>query len=527
VPASETTAVDWVWARRDHGGSIALLDDRERGASRGVDELVADADDVARGLAGRGIGRGDRAVVVMTWTFDAIVAALAVLRAGATLVPLPAPGRVDSASRMRARVDGATARTGAALVIGEWGGVTVDDLRGSGGRTPAMPSPDDVALITFTSGTTATARAVVKSHAGLGAAVRIADDDERQIRRRVSWLALHNRGLCTEILRPMGEGAHIDLLPAPAFAARPLRWLTAISRSRAEFSGGPASAYRVVAGQLERSGGVEALDLSCWRIARCSSEAIDADVLQRFSVAAEPYGFRPDALMAAYGLSEASQVARRPAGRGLRIDVVDRDGLGELAAAPVPADHARAVRVVSVGSPVTDVRLKVVDQSGAEVADRCVGEIVVQSPTTMVGYLDEPAATDEVLRDGWVHTGDLGYVVDGELFVTGRIKDTIVIRGKSYFAPDIERCLDGIDGIDPEAAAAIGVRRDSTDSLVLVVEVETDDGSHRRAVTRLLHERVGVAPSDVVVVARGSLPRTANGKLQRAIVREEYEAARA
>jgi fatty-acyl-CoA synthase len=457
--------------------------------------------------------------VVLASTFESVVAALGVLRAGASLVYLPTPRRVERAAQWRQVIADRVSRAAIDLVVAD-GHVadvgcpttTVGELEVGPADPPPMPAPTDELLIRFTSGTTGTPRAIVRSDAAIVHGV-LPDHDGRRFERRVSWLALHGRGITSEVLKPMAAGTHASLLPTDLFSARPLMWLTEISVHRGQLSGGPSSVYRVAARHLEDAAGSLDLDLSCWVSARCSAEVVEPAVLERFARAAAPYGFRPESFTPGYGFSESGAVARRPIGTGWRVDVVDRDHLARGRARPTDPTDPNAVSVPSVGVGLPGVTITVRDDDMVPVRDRTVGEIVVRSPAPMVGYLDEPDATSAVLVDGWVRSGDLGYIADGELHIVGRRKDTIIVRGRTFHATDIEHVVRTVPGIVDCVAAAS--RDGDTEALVLTAEVSMPTDDLLDTIRRTVWERVGITPATIALVDPGALPRTASGKLRR------------
>jgi len=276
----------------------------------------------------------------------------------------------------------------------------------------------------------------------------------------------------------------LTLIPPEVFLARPAIWLRAISRQRATISVAPNFAYGLCVRRV-RDPEMEGVDLSSWRFALNGAEPVAPAVLRRFSERFAPNGFDGRALMPVYGLSEASlAVAFTPTGRGPRTWVA---GGRELA---------------SAGAPLPGIDIEVRG-----------GRIFVRGPSVMQGYFGNPAATRETLIDGWLDTGDLGFVDGGELFVSGRAKDLVILRGVNHAPQEFEDALDGLDGVRPGCTAAVGVPTAEGEELVLLVE--TDGAADAEWIRGRVIERTGIRPSEVHLLAPGTLPRTSSGKLRR------------
>jgi acyl-CoA synthetase (AMP-forming)/AMP-acid ligase II len=295
-------------------------------------------------------------------------------------------------------------------------------------------------------------------------------------------------GLIGCLLLAIVHPGPLTLLGPETFLARPALWLRAISRKRATLSVAPNFAYGLCARRV-RDEEMRGVDLSSWRFALNGAEPVAPAVLRRFAERFAPYGFDPRAFMPVYGLSEASlAVTFTPPGRGPKT--VSRDGR-ELA---------------SVGVPLPGVEVEVDRES----------RIRVRGPSVMTGYFGNPAATAQTLREGWLETGDLGFIEDGELFVSGREKDLVILRGANHAPQEFEDALDGLAGVRPGCAIAVG--RDSGDGeeLVLLVERTGDDPALADSITSRVVERTGIRPDRVELLAPGTLPRTSSGKLRRA-----------
>jgi fatty-acyl-CoA synthase len=270
---------------------------------------------------------------------------------------------------------------------------------------------------------------------------------------------------------------------------------------------------------------MKGLDLSSWRIALNGAEPIDPRTVESFSAAAAPFGFDPRAVFCAFGMAEVGIGATfPPVGRGLRTDRVDRVVLEEKGVAePAEADAASSRRLPMLGFPVPGLEVRVCDASGDDLPDRRVGEVELRGTSVTPGYYKRPDATEAVFHDGWLRTGDLGYLVDGELVLCGRIKDVIIVGGRNVFPEDIERALAEVDGVRAGNVIAFGIEAHGKEGVVVVAESKADDlPSLRKTVAARVREAVGLPPKDVVLVAPGSLPKTSSGKLQRSLCKLRY-----
>jgi len=392
-------------------------------------------------------------------------------------------------------------------------------------RRPAVAA-DGLAFLQYTSGSTSAPRGVLLTHGNLLANSVLTRRmfGTSADTRAVSWLPMyHDMGLIGAILQTVYCASSCVLMSPAAFAKQPLRWLRAISDSRADASGAPNFAYDLCVDRItprERAG----LDLSGWRLAFNGAEPIRPATLYRFAAAFAESGFRPEAFTPCYGLAEATlMVTCKPLGQPFAI---------EAAAAAQP--------LVGAGSVPDGVRVEIVDPgSGVPCPAGSEGEIWVSGPSVGQGYWEQPAATERTFHarlpgtDGptFLRTGDLGYLRDGQLFVTGRHKDLIIVRGRNHYPQDIEQTVERCDPVlRRNGGAAIAVSVDGVEQLVVVHEIARDhDGTDLVAlateVTAAVAKAHDVRPRAVVFIRAGSLPRTSSGKVQRHRCRDRYLAA--
>ena len=384
---------------------------------------------------------------------------------------------------------------------------TIEDGAARDWREPRL-EPETLAFLQYTSGSTSTPRGAMVSHGALGANLAMIAGAFRLDAgtRGVSWLPLyHDMGLIAGVAAPVFAGVPSVLLPPLAFLQNPLRWLSAISRARGSTSGAPTFAYELCARSLEKAA-PQGLDLSCWKIAFCGGEPVRAEALARFARAAAPLGFDARALMPCYGLAEATLlVSAAEPGSGVR-SIVAPDGRER----------------VDCGRACAGQRVRVAE--GEE------GELLVEGANLATGYWNRPEASAELFRQignqRFLRTGDLGFVRDGHVVLTGRLKDLMVIRGANHHPEDIERTVRGAHpALAAGAGAAFSVDAGQGEELVVVHELARAEGAPeaagQAAAARIVEEH-GLAAREVVLIRPLTLPRTANGKVQRGRSREAY-----
>jgi len=392
---------------------------------------------------------------------------------------------------------------------------------------PLPASPADTAYLQFTSGSTGRSRAVALGHAQIlwnvfGAVTDCLELTPEDV--RVTWLPLYHDFGLVMLLSAVFTAAPLIVAPPEEFLRRPGLWMDACSRYRAAVTGGPNSAFALATRDLELN--PRELDLSSLRIVLNGSEPIDAATMRGFERAASRHGLPENATCPSYGMAEATLAvtAVRP-DQPVRVFAVDSAELTDRRRARlVDGDAGDARQLVGCGTPDPASEVRILDDGGDELPPWQVGEIVVRGPSVMVGYDGDDEATAGVLRDGWLHTGDLGFVTDdGELVPCGRIKDMVIVGGRNLYPEEFELLSERVEGV--RRGNTIAFSLPDTERMVLVAETKVDaDAAAELAarVLRTLRGQLDSAPMDVVVVPAGTLPKTSSGKRQRAACRELF-----
>ena len=507
--------------------------------------------DEARGMAAimqaRGVEPGDHVALLGPTSRDLVTAIAAVWLAGATIVVMPIPMRMASIEEFVAATRRRLRRADVALFAidpelaafvepepGDPPMIGFDELRPGPGRPTAggfdrpADDPERLAILQFTSGSTSDPKGVALPHRAVASnldAIAVAAELDPDTDVLVSWLPLyHDMGLVGLLTLPMTTGTDLVLGAPQDFMASPLRWMQWISDFGGTATAGPNFSYVLATRALQRASG---LDLSSLRIALNGAEPVDPDTVEAFVAAAAPHGMRPGAVFPAFGMAEVAIAGTFPPPMaGLRIDAVDLRRLeAENVAAPVAPDDPAARKLAKLGKPVPGLEVRIVDpSSGVELAEREVGELEIRGTSVCSGYYNDRAATEALFHDGWLRTGDLAYLVDGELVMCGRIKDVIIVGGRNVFPEDIERAVGTVDGVRAGNVIAFGVEgRNHKEAIVVVAETKLDDTRELHAtINEHVRAVVGVPAKEIVLVPPGTLPKTSSGKLQRSLCRDRY-----
>lgn len=487
-------------------------------------DVFTRAQQAAATLAEAGVEPEDRVAIVLPTSLHFMDAFFGTLLAGAVPVPLYPPVRLGRLDEYQASTVRMLRTVGAKrIVIDErvravLGGVVegancapidASSLTSIPRSFVAQSAPDALALIQFSSGSTVDPKAVSLTHRQLLAQCAVLHtlmhEQPGNTRVGASWLPLyHDMGLIGCLLSAVYHPGRLVLIAPEHFLAKPALWLRAISRHRAFISPAPNFAYSLCAKRV-RDKDLDGIDLSCWRFALNGAEPVLATTLDEFVTRFAPYGFEPRSALPVYGLSEAAlAVSASPPGRvAIRRRYNGRE-------------------VVSVGPPVPGVDVAIRDDNGREVPDGIEGRIFVRGPSVMKGYFADPVNTAHVLQREWLDTGDLGFIEDRQLYVSGRAKDVIIIRGANRMPQEFEEPLLDVDGVRSGCVVAVGEQFEDAggEGLLILAErahatARTDD-EIAADINARLSDRTGIRPSRVQLLDPGALPRTSSGKLRRA-----------
>ena len=539
--------LDWHVARHPRRVHVTLVDDAHV-ETLTYGELRRRALRGAAALTGAGLAPGQTCALMLPTSLDFFVAFCAVLAAGGVPVPLYPPARPSALEEHLKRQAGILANCEAPLLVTVPQAKPLARLLRPLAPTlrevltpaeldaePAAPverEPGQLALLQYTSGSTGSPKGVMLTHeqllANLRAMGRAAGVGPRDV--FVSWLPLyHDMGLIGAWMGSLYYGMHLVLMSPLAFLARPARWLRAISDYRGTISAAPNFAYEICASRVDERE-LAGLDLSSLRWAFNGAEAVNAGTLARFAERLAPFGFDARALAPVYGLAECGlDLAFPPPWRGVRVDHIDREALVfGGAAAPVTEGDPRAMAVVACGAALPGYAIRIVDAASGVLPERQQGRVQFRGPSATDGYYRNPQATAELLDGDWRSTGDLGYLADGELFVTGRDKDLIIRAGHNLHPLELESAVGDVEGIRKGCVVVFGVpdERGATERVVVVAETRETDAQRRQdlrgRIQALATDLIDGPADDVVLVPPGSVLKTSSGKLRRAGTRDAY-----
>ncbi len=546
-------ALDWHVGATPERTHICILDESGSPDDMTYEALHREAAGVAAGLLARDVMPGDTVAIMLPTSRAYFVTFVGVLLAGAVPVPLYPPARPSQLADHLRRHTGILANARAALLItvpeavplGHLLRANVDSLRhvivpesliGAPGGALPRPRSDDLALVQYTSGSTGQPKGVALTHANLlaniralGQAAAVSGADTF-----VSWLPLyHDMGLIGAWLSCLYFGVPLVVMAPQVFLTRPSRWLRAIHANRGTISAGPNFAYELCLAKIDNAE-LDGLDLSCWRLAFNGAEPVSPATIERFAKRFAPYGLRPDAITPVYGLAESSVgLAFPPLGRGPLIDRVDRDTFVRSGRAdPAKPGERDALRFVACGQPLPGHEVRIIDATGQELGDRREGRIEFRGPSATVGYFRNPGATRSLFHDDWLDTGDLGYMADADLYVTGRVKDLIIRAGRNLHPAELEEAIGNLAGIRKGCVAVFACPDPDGGAERLVVMAETRatgdqaTAALRTAIVSTTVDLLGVAPDDVVLAPPRTVPKTSSGKIRRAASRDIYQQGR-
>ena len=499
----------------------------------------------ARRLLSLNLNKGDRVAIIAETSVGFVEAFFSCQYAGLVAVPLAIPMGVGQRDSYTAKLQGLLASCKPAAIISsnEWLSLinvvnidspTIHILSNEDfNALPEMdielqlPSPDDIAYLQYTSGSTRFPRGVIITHREVMANLRAISHDGIKLRdgdRCISWLPFyHDMGLVGFLLTPMATQLSVDYLSTQDFAMRPMQWLKLISKNRCTVSVAPPFGYNLCLRRVNDKDLAE-LDLSCWRVAGVGAEPISAEQLNQFGECFSKAHFDSKAFMPCYGLAEnALAVSFGEEAIGTQINEVDRDILENQGRAVAPTKGTRAVSTfVNCGKALPGHLIEIRNEVGMPLPEQEIGHIYISGPSLMSGYFQDLASQRDIKSTGWMDTGDLGYLLNGYLYVTGRIKDLIIIRGRNIWPQDIEYIAEQEPEIHSGDAIAFVT---SQEQIILQIQCRVGSEQRRAQIVHSLTARIqsefGVS-ADIELLPPHSIPRTSSGKPARAEAKKRY-----
>ena len=559
-------------AQRAH---LLITEDDEQGEHHYTltfGELYAAAQKCAEELARRGVPPGGRVSLMLPTSRQFFICFAGILLAGAVPVPIYPPFRADRIEEYAGRQSTILSNAGVCLLLTFRRAEAVAKLlkprvksllevadaeklleAAENARPPApgaLPANlsgsrirkgTDLALLQYTSGSTGDPKGVMLTHANLLANMRVIAQGLEMGPQDVgiSWLPLyHDMGLIGAWLTLLLHGVPLVVMSPLAFLTRPERWLQAMSKHKGTVTAAPNFAYELCVRKISDKA-MEGVDLSSMRIVMNGAEPVNPETLERFANRFAKYGYRRESMMPVYGLAEASLgVTFPPMNRGPLVERVEREAFtSQGKAVAAKAGDATAIAFVSSGGSFPGHDVMIVDENGNEVAERAEGFLWFRGPSSTSGYFENPEATAKLLpcgpakREGeyaWVNSGDRAFQANGEIFITGRVKDIIIKGGRNLYPHEVEELASRAEGTRKGCVVAFGLKdaESGTEKLVVVAESRLEDPAKKRALAAAINDEVtrglGIPPDRVELIAPGSIPKTSSGKLRRDETKQLY-----
>ncbi|TXC84918.1 AMP-binding protein [Paraburkholderia azotifigens] len=541
-------ALQWHALRRPERTHIVFLDEESSSHTMTYAALHEAALRVSLGLRKLGVNPGDTVALMLPTGSDYFACFAGILLIGAIVVPVYPPAQSaridDHLARHAAILSDARARVmivpshafGAGLLakariptLHEI--VAAPQLMGEVDTEQYVPHADDVALLQYTSGSTGTPKGVVLTHANLLANIRAMGQTARIEEHDIfaSWLPLyHDMGLIGAWFGPLYFGIPLVLMSPLTFLARPARWLQTISHYHATITAAPNFAYERCTRRIEDAD-LEAVDLTSLRLAFCGAEPVSASTMRAFAARFASHGFRQTALTPVYGLAENTLgLAFSEPGRGVRTDCISRVRLADSQRAAQAESPDDVLELVSSGRALPGNQIRIVDAGRNEVPERAVGRIEFRSPSATRGYFQNPALTAQLIHDNWLDTGDLGYIADEELFITGRVKDLVIRAGRHFFPYELEAAVGRLPGVRAGCVAVCGTPdiETGTDRLLVIAETRATATATLATIRTGINEAsvalLGAPPEEVALVPPHSILKTSSGKIRHAATLDLY-----
>lgn len=542
--------LDWHLKVHPDRPHVHFYADEGEGEVLSYRQLGEGAKGVAAGLSQYGLQPGEPVAIMLPTGTEYLCTFFGILLAGGVPVPIYPPVRMAQMEDHLRRQRSILGNCGAAIMVTMAEAVpfarllksqlpslkhlaTVEQLTAAAGRFEAPRlMPESTAFLQYTSGSTGNPKGVVLSHSNLlaniramGEAVEVGAGDVI-----VSWLPLyHDMGLIGTWLSSLYFGLPLVLLSPLDFLARPSRWLWAIHRYRGTLSPAPNFAYEICMNKV-RDEDVRGLDLSSWRGAFNGAEPVSPDTLERFCERFVPFGFRREAMMPVYGLAECSVgLAFPPLGRGPLVDLVSRETFSRTGLAEPARAGDEALRFVACGQPLKGHEIRIVDAAGRELSDRRQGQVQFYGPSACSGYFRNPEQTAGLFRGEWLDTGDLGYMAAGDIYITGRVKDVVIVAGRNIYPQELEEAVGNLPGIRKGNVAVFAAtdRKVASERLVVLAETRETRGDAleqlHEEISALAVDLIGAPPGDLVLAPPQTIPKTSSGKVRRSACRQLYE----
>jgi fatty-acyl-CoA synthase len=535
-------------ASADRGFVFVRPDGTERFCA--FSDLCDQAERRAADLHARGLKKGDRLAMVVPEPDEFVLSFLGAIMGGIVPVPIYPQLSFKNVESYHDTVTHIANASGASMILTTAttkpyvepvqprvaslrGIVTVDQLgENDNGKINVPIDPEDLAFLQFTSGSTSRPKGVVVTHRNLAwnseSFMIHGLKKDSSFDKGVSWLPLfHDMGLIGFVIGPLFTNIPVVFMPTASFVRNPRIWLDKIHQHRGTITYAPNFAYALVSKRVKEKD-VRSLDLSCLRRTGCGAEPVQAKTLREFAEKLAPAKFDPMSFLPSYGMAEATlAITFVPTDSGVRSDTVEKAGLERGEANP-PAAGAPAQDLVNCGHAFPEHEIAIVDEQGNRLADRTVGQIITRGPSVSNGYYLEPELTSESFRVGpdghtWLYTGDLGYLVAGEVFICGRLKDMIIVRGRNFYPSDLEWAISELPGVRRGNVVAFSSEVDGDEQLIIAAEGMSAEAENLKvAIAQRINADFALTPHDVLIVPQGTLPRTSSGKPQRRKTRQLY-----
>lgn len=518
-------------------------------------ELAAQAERRAASLHACGLKKGDRLAIVVPDPDEFVLSFLGAVMGGIVPVPIYPQLSFKNVESYHDTVTHIANASGASMLltttttkpfvdpvlprVGSLKSIlTVDELAARDhGTIDVAVDPGDLAFLQFTSGSTSRPKGVEVSHRNLAwnseSFMIHGLEKDSSFDKGVSWLPLfHDMGLIGFVIGPLFTDIPVVFMPTASFVRNPRIWLDKIHQHRGTITYAPNFAYALVTKRVKEKD-LGDLDLSCLRRAGCGAEPIQSKTLREFADKLKPAKFDPRAFLPSYGMAEATlAITFVPAFSGVRSDTVVKAGLEQGVAEPAQ-ESSPSQELVNCGHAFPEHEIAIVDEAGNRLADRKVGQIITRGPSISRGYYQEPELTAESFKKGapnadgtretWLYTGDLGYTIAGEVFICGRLKDMIIVRGRNFYPSDLEWVVSEMPGVRRGNVVAFAADIDGDEQLVIAAEgMSSEAETLKTGIAQKIVADFALTPHEVVIVPQGTLPRTSSGKPQRRKTRQMY-----